>query len=746
MTDGPFSIPGTLTIRDLRRDPSLAPGGVRFPEVVRRFLPMTYGAALALIPENAPAAEAVALAAFQTLAFRARGLSAKTVVATWLLRTVWYAAARERSNRGLRSRPESSEGLISQKLIRRVIKLKPKEGGPLILSTLFNESPEAIGSALHIKPARAAKRASVGATRSYRAVRKLANKTGLHSSGSEMLRRIPVAPAPETETLIVDALAQWTPKAPRDSLVKSVIAAWRWLAIGRFFKRIAVTVASIIWVIVMFAAIMAFLINTGRVNMAKLFVGPGMAGLIKEFPGLGEKAKPWAALNTVPRTSAELYGMSNIWAAKITMNADQWKRVQPVNIPPVFNDNGEMALRNPKASRSGLIGAMGLDFRWSEGRFDFGGEHFESVGVRFRGNGTYLNSLYGPKQSYKVDINRVDKKKSLAGETTLNFVNTIPDFTYVKDALAEKLFRELGAVAPRTTYAYLTVDAPEEMANRPLGLYVIIEDIDANFAKDRFGTKAVPIFKPVTRHLFDDWGKEWNAYAEIYDLKTKATEAQKQHVIDFAHLVTHASDEEFAAKLPEFLDLEEYAAFVGGHVLLSSYDGYLKNGQNFYMYLDPRSNKFGFIPWDQDHSFGEFGYVDTAESREAASIWHPEAYNNHFLERVLKVEAFKKVYRKKLEEALAGPFTKENMYREIDALAAVLRPAIAAESSFRLERFETAISTNWVAGDRNGHDQSHMEGPRAPIHQIKRFVEARVQSVRDQLDGKSEGVRLRRDR
>jgi hypothetical protein len=434
--------------------------------------------------------------------------------------------------------------------------------------------------------------------------------------------------------------------------------------------------------------------------------------------------------------------MTNIWLAKIKMTPAQWKAVQPKSIPPAPQRNGKMPLRNPKASRSGLAGAIGIDFPWSEAAFDFGEYHFDRVGVRFRGNGTYLNSLYGPKQSYKVDINRAKKKQKLGGVDSLNFVNAIPDFSYVKDAMAEQLFRELGAVAPRTTYAYLTIDVPGHFNNQALGLYVMVENIDEDFAKDRFGHKDVPIFKPVTYDLFDTNSEDWKTYKAVYDLKTKVPKADAfwARVAEFAELVTNAKDDEFARRLPEFLDFEEYAAFVAGHVLLSSYDGYLSNGQNFYMYLDPRSNKFGFIPWDQDHAWGEFGYVDTTDHREHASIWKPAAYKNKFLARVMQVEAFKQVYRKKLEQALDGPFTVERLDRQVDALTSVIRPAVAAESSFRLKRFDIAVSTNWVKGPRDaGHDFSSAEGPRAPSHQIKRFIENRTKSVRNQLDGKEEG-------
>jgi hypothetical protein len=424
------------------------------------------------------------------------------------------------------------------------------------------------------------------------------------------------------------------------------------------------------------------------------------------------------------------------------MTPEQWRAVQPSHIRPVPDlwGNGRIRLRNPTASRSGLAGAIGLDLRWSEGTFEFAGRTFDRVGVRFRGNGSYVASLQLNKKSYKVDLNRVKKGQSFAGITTLNFLNELPDFSYVKDPLAQQLFRNLGAIAPRTAYAYLTLDVPGKFKDQPLGLYVLVEDINSDFAKDRFGSKSAPIFKPVTYELFEDLGGDWSAYKEIYDLKTKATEEQLARVIDLAKLATHADDKEFARKLPEYLDLEEYAAFVVGHVLLSSYDGYFTDGQNFYLYLDPRSNKFGFIPWDQDVAWGAFAYLGTAEKRENASIWKPAAYDNRFLKRVMKVKAFRTIYRQKLEDALAGPFGVERLNREIDRIAAVIRPAIAAESKFRLERFETAISTNWVKGPRDGSRKDDtVFGPGAPAHQMKRFIEARAKSVRDQLDGKSEG-------
>jgi spore coat protein CotH len=157
---------------------------------------------------------------------------------------------------------------------------------------------------------------------------------------------------------------------------------------------------------------------------------------------------------------------------------------------------------------------------------------------------------------------------------------------------------------------------------KPLGLYLMVEPVDDEFAAERFGSSRTPVFKPVTYNLFEHLGDDWSAYAAIYDLKTKATPEQRQRVIEFSRLVSSATDVEFPERIGEFLDLDEFARFLAGEVLLSNYDSILTDGQNFYVYLDPRSNKFGFIPWDLDAAWGVF-WIASKRELECASIWHP---------------------------------------------------------------------------------------------------------------------------
>ena len=114
------------------------------------------------------------------------------------------------------------------------------------------------------------------------------------------------------------------------------------------------------------------------------------------------------------------------------------------------------------------------------------------------------------------------------------------------------------------------------------------------------------LFKPVTPELFGDMGNDWKSYNQTYDPKTELTNEQKERVIAFAKLVAHAGDAEFAKKLPEFLDLDNFARYMALTTWLVDMDGILGVGQNYYVFLHPKTGKFMFLPWDQDQTFGQF--------------------------------------------------------------------------------------------------------------------------------------------
>ena len=173
------------------------------------------------------------------------------------------------------------------------------------------------------------------------------------------------------------------------------------------------------------------------------------------------------------------------------------------------------------------------------------------------------------------------------------------------EAIAYRLYRDAGVPAPRTSYAQVYLTVPPEHDRAYLGLYSLVEDVDKDFAEGPLRRRRKgSIFKPVTPNLFADLGETWADFKQAYEPKTDVSTWQAGRVMGFSRLMSYATDAELAAQVGEFIDLDEFARFMAVTTYLASMDSILQVGQNYFLYLDPKTEKFQFIPWDVDHSFG----------------------------------------------------------------------------------------------------------------------------------------------
>lgn len=439
--------------------------------------------------------------------------------------------------------------------------------------------------------------------------------------------------------------------------------------------------------------------------------------------------------------AGHLFNSTNIWDVHLRFTSNEWAALGPKLIPPVpaFNKgDGRIVLMNPEASRPGLAGVLGFDFPWSKGSLEFGGRLFGDVAIRFKGNGTFLSGMGSYKRPFKMDLNENVSHQSLAGRTKLNLANLLAENSMLTDTMAFEFYRAAGVPAVRTAFARLLLTIDGRFDNRLLGLYLLIEDPDKKWAREAFGTDGVAVLKPVTYEPLKYLGDDWKNYEAVYHPKTQVPAAQRRRLIDLTRLCTNADDTEFSRRIGEFIDLEEFATWLACEVTLANYDGLLTTGQNYLMCLDPRTDRFSFSPWDLDHSWGEFPFINTAADRERASIWHPWTGKNRFLERMLAQEPFRALYRQELDRLQQTLFQPERLGRRLDELADLIRPFVAEESTNRLAKFEACVASTWPDGPRDGNPMD----PNRPAYPLKRFFAARARSIQAQLAGREEGVLL----
>lgn len=732
------------------------PDAANLQTLVERYLGLVHSSALRRTGDAAQAAE-VTCAVFLVLSGRSTRLRKNTVLAGWLFRVTALACRKLRPGRigllrRLRERishkarpPFPPEANLWQRLApqidRALDRLRTNQRNAVLLCAFLHHDLASAAKILRTSERRVERRLQRG----------LKNLTNL----------LRLCPAPPNPTALAAACATEGCAAafPEDlslDIVRSIQANRGQPPSLKLARRTLHTLAWMRWR-------RRFLVGWATLSVLIALLG-GIALYIDSFSGysrliseatlwsirfwawrVAESPQPWPTHPaTVPldattlRDPQDLYRTTNIWLAHLSFTPDQWhalefKRIDPM--PHAIRPDGMRLMRNPQARRSGVLGVLGFEFDWTHANFEFGGLPFTNVAARVKGN---LRSLSLPHRAYKVDLNKFVPGQKLAGLDELSFNSLLWDYSCLAEPLAYEFFRDAGLPAPRTAYAWLTTTVTTQWERKPLGLFVMVEAVDNEFVAARFGSKATPLFKPVTYNLFEFLGHNWSAYAPIYDLKTKADPEQRQRLIDFARLVSSAADPEFAARLGDFLDLDQFARFLAAQVLLPNYDGLLSNGQNFYLYLDPRSNKFGFIPWDLDAAWGMSWIATTAEEARA-SIWHPWMGQNRFLERLLALDDFRRLYRSHLEDFLARLYQPDRLHRRIDEIAAVIRPPIAAQSAFRLDKFEQTVGLKPI-------HPSPGENPNTlnwPAPDLKHFIQKRATSVRHQLDGTSSGLILK---
>lgn len=112
---------------------------------------------------------------------------------------------------------------------------------------------------------------------------------------------------------------------------------------------------------------------------------------------------------------------------------------------------------------------------------------------------------------------------------------------------------------------------------------------------------------------------QFKPYKPRYDLKSKKSKIAdaRERLIDFIDVLQTLSD---AGSLEEYFDVRGFIRAQAAEIVLGAADHYTKVGNNYYLYLNPRTEKWTYIPTDFDIVFiNDLGYGPTIY-RELASI------------------------------------------------------------------------------------------------------------------------------
>ena len=429
-----------------------------------------------------------------------------------------------------------------------------------------------------------------------------------------------------------------------------------------------------------------------------------------------------------------VYSANHVLDIRISLTSADWKTMEPKN-------QGRRRPGGPPGPRRGGRpgpgrGGPSTDYTYVKSKIAVDGQVFEDAGLRFKGNSSYRFSSGGMKRPMKIDMNRFNKGQKLHGRDKLNLSNSALDSAFMKEKLAYGLYASAGLATPGVGWANvtLTIDGEET----PLGVYVIIEQVDKQFLEGNFGeeTKDSLLMKPeVSQWMY--LGEDPDAYSE-YEIKNgKQNVDQIKRFAELLKLIQDAPKEVFEKEIADRMDLPQLAGYLAATSLLSSLDSYSGAPHNYYLLLDRTDGMLRILPWDVNEAFGTFNRGSSVEQLVDWDIDRPWVANRPLLERLFATESFPKLYRSAVQK-LSAEFTEDKLFPLIAEYQSVLAPHVGKyKAGAGIAGLKMGID-----GDRTGFNLA----VERRILAIKPFITQRSQSVKTQLSGEREGQTLRNRR
>ncbi len=375
-------------------------------------------------------------------------------------------------------------------------------------------------------------------------------------------------------------------------------------------------------------------------------------------PPVGVESATLAAVD--PTTP--MFDPSHVLEIDIQMDADQWNQLCAQQRTFVSVLRGS-CFAQPFAS----------PFTWFSAVVSIDGHERLNAGIRKKG---FLGSLDPIKPSLKIDLARFQPNSAVYGTKKLTLNNAKQDPSLIRQCIGYQLFARAGVVAPRCNFAHVTVN------EKDLGIYVNVEDVR----------------KPmIARHFADNSGNLYEGTisdfhpALVNTFEAQTNEAANDHSdIDAVITALSASDSDLVDQLGAVVDLDAFLRFWVAEALIGHWDGYSSNRNNFYVYNDPISGRFYFIPWGAD--------VILTDGHPQASL-DPTANKAIFAysaltRRLVDSPDTRSRYVAEMQRQLSVVWNEGAILAEIDRMSALLAPYVGDLA------VQTAPVRAFVAGQR----------------------------------------------
>jgi spore coat protein CotH len=331
------------------------------------------------------------------------------------------------------------------------------------------------------------------------------------------------------------------------------------------------------------------------------FGGPGMRG-----PGRGEEKK---ILKRFDKNGDKVLDASERAAAREFL-AQGDVQPGPGLTPAEVKSYGKEPLYDPTVLRTIFMEFENKD--WEKELVEFrntdvevpaklivDGKTYSQVGVRFRGNTSFMMVPEGRKRSFNLSLDLVNKEQRLGGYRTLNLLNSASDPSFLRTVLYLQAARDYTP-APKANFVRVVINGES------WGIYVNAQQFNSDLLAEWFPSSKGARWKvpgsPMAMAGLKYIGDQSEAYTRLYEIKTKDDPAAWRALIALCRVLEQTPAGELENALAPILDVEGTLRFLAVDKVFQNADGYWTRASDYSIFLDEKG-KFHLLPHDANETW-----------------------------------------------------------------------------------------------------------------------------------------------
>ena len=284
------------------------------------------------------------------------------------------------------------------------------------------------------------------------------------------------------------------------------------------------------------------------------------------------------------------------------------------------------------------------------------GVRFEKVGLRKKG---FIGSQSTSRPSLKIKLNHTDKERNIGGLTNLTMNNNKQDGTIVSQYMGYALFNAAGSPASRCAFAKVTVNG------KNLGIYSHVESMRKPLLARAFDDENGTLYEGTVVDFYEGWEGS-------LEHKRGDDKQGREKIRQLIQLLE--SEEASEEAIGRLVDLNAFYRFWAIEGLIGFWDGYSGNANNFFIYLNPKTDRFHFIPWGADALFRKRSMLNF-NFRAPVSV----KTKGRVAYRLYQLPESRERYRKTLHGLLKEHWGEDKLLAECDRIEALIKPHLNRE-------------------------------------------------------------------